>query len=77
MNSVYPNDGIYFFDDLDLTKWQEFSGWHNVTLKPWRTDGEHVLVLCQRPKGWNMFGNDQDMWLDKIIRKIKKFSKMC
>jgi hypothetical protein len=75
LNSVYPNDGIYFFDELNDKKWGEFSLWHGVNLKPWRTDGAKILILCQRPKGWNMFGNDQDHWLDKTIAKIRKYSQ--
>lgn len=75
LNSVYPNDGVYFFDKLDELKWLTFSQWHGVTLKPWRTDGNHILILCQRPKGWNMMGNDQDQWLDKTISKIRKYSQ--
>jgi len=70
LNSVYPNKGIYFFGNLDLTKWDRFSAWHNVKLAPWRTQGNHVMILCQRPKGWNMFGEDQDLWLDRMIEKI-------
>lgn len=70
LNSVYPNNGIYFFDDLDLTKWDRFSNYHGVDLAAWRTQGNHVLILCQRPKGWNFFGLDQDLWLDRMIEKI-------
>jgi len=73
LNSVYPSKGTYFFSELDNTKWDRFSQWHNTNLKPWRIDGSHVLILCQRPKGWNMFGNDQDHWLDKTITKIRKY----
>jgi hypothetical protein len=72
LNSVYPNDGVYFFGDVDATKWERYSAWHNVTIKPWRESGQHILILCQRPKGWNMFGNDQDHWLEKTIDKIRK-----
>jgi hypothetical protein len=75
LNSVYPNDGVYFFDKLDESKWLTFSQWHGVELKPWRTNGNHILILCQRPKGWNMLGNDQDQWLDKMISKIRKHSQ--
>lgn len=75
LNSVYPNDGIYFFDNIDKNKWNNYSQWHNAPLKPWRSQGTHILILCQRPKGWNMMGNDQDHWLDKTISKIKKYSQ--
>lgn len=74
LNSVYPNNGQYFFQDLNLDKWATYSQWHGAELKPWRVGnhGQHILILCQRPKGWNMFGADQDQWLDKIIDKIRK-----
>jgi hypothetical protein len=74
INSVYPNDGVYFFDDMDVNKWSTYSEWHGAELKPWRTQGQHILILCQRPKGWNMFGTDQDQWLEKTIDKIRKIS---
>jgi hypothetical protein len=77
LNSVYPNSGIYFFGELDKDKWGTFSQWHNNSLKPWRqgANGQHILILCQRPKGWNMFGSDQDQWLDKMIDKIHKIDR--
>lgn len=71
LNSVYPDSGIYFFSEPTSDKWKIYSQWHNVDLKPWRTDGRHILILCQRPKGWNMFGNDQEDWLDQIIARIR------
>jgi hypothetical protein len=74
LGSVYPNSGTYFFDDLDRTKWNTFSSWHGVDLKSWRTTGNHILVLCQRPKGFNMF-TDQEVWLDKTVAKIRKHSR--
>lgn len=73
LGSVYPNSGVYFFDQLDNTKWDRFSAWHNTALKPWRTHGSHILILCQRPKGFNMF-TDQEAWLDSTIEKIRKYS---
>jgi hypothetical protein len=74
IGSVYPNSGTYFFDNLDTTKWNTFSSWHGVDLKPWRTTGNHILILCQRPKGFNMF-TDQEVWLDKTVAKIRKHSR--
>lgn len=77
LDNVYPNSGIYFFKDPDLTKWDHYSRWHGVDLKPWRlgANGQHILILCQRPRGWNMFGNDQDAWLEKVIAKIRKIDQ--
>ena len=74
LNSVYPDSGTYFFNELDTSKWLVYSQWHNAKLKPWRENGNHILILAQRPKGWNMFGNDQDAWLDSVISQIRKHS---
>lgn len=74
LGSVYPDSGTYFFDELDNTKWNTFSSWHGVELKPWRTTGKHILILCQRPKGFNMF-TDQEVWLDKTISRLRKHSQ--
>ena len=73
IGSVYPDSGTYFFTDMDRSKWDTYSAWHNTSLKPWRSTGNHILVLCQRPKGFNMF-TDQDQWLEKTIDKIRKIS---
>jgi len=72
LNSVYPSEGTYFFNNLDLDKWQTFSQWHGVETKPWRTNGNHILILCQRPKGWNLMGRDQDQWLDDAIYTLRQ-----
>lgn len=74
LDSVYPTNGVYFFGALDTTKWHRYSSWHHTELQPWRqgANGQHILILCQRPKGWNLFGNDQDRWLEKTIDKIRK-----
>jgi hypothetical protein len=77
LNNVYPNSGVYFFQDPNLAKWAHYSSWHGAELQPWRrgANGQHILILCQRPKGWNMFGIDQDAWLEKIISKIRKIDR--
>lgn len=73
LDSVYPDTGTYFFGKFDKTKWDLYSSWHNAELKPWRTSGSHILILCQRPKGFNMFTN-QEQWLDNILSQIRSYS---
>lgn len=76
VNSVYPDSGVYFFSELDKDKWHNYSTWHGVSEQPWRLghSGQHILILCQRPHGWNMFGNDQLAWLDHVIGSISAIS---
>ena len=73
LNSVYPDTGTYFFNKLDNSKWKTISDWHNVSLVPWRSSGSHILILAQRPKGFNMFTN-QDEWLANTILTIRQYS---
>jgi hypothetical protein len=72
LNAVYPTTGTYFFGELDKSKWDTYSKFHNVELKPYRTTGNHIVIFCQRPNGWNLFGNNQERWLDKTITKLRK-----
>jgi hypothetical protein len=74
IDSVYPTDGIYFFNEIDYTKWDKFSKDHSTILAPYRTTGDHILILAQRPAGWNMKGHDQERWIHKTINKIRKHS---
>lgn len=74
LNSVYPNTGIYFFQQIDKSKWEKYSHSNNVMLKPWREEGNHILLLAQRPKGWNMNGHNQELWVDNTITEIRKHS---
>lgn len=74
VNGVYPDTAQYFFGDIDPNKWHTYSSWHSTTLKPWRTAGRHILVLAQRPHGWNMQGVDQSQWLDSVITSIQRHS---
>lgn len=73
LNTVYPDTGTYFFSELNPNKWAEYSQWHNVNLRDWRTKGSHILIFCQRPKGFNMF-IDQEAWLDSTIAQIRQYS---
>lgn len=74
LNSVYPTDGIYFFTDIDKTRWDTFSKDHGVTLKPWRTNGEHIVILCQRSNGWNLVGTNQMKWLRDTITNLRYYT---
>ena len=72
VNSVYPPSGQYLLTDtLNRSKWNEITNFHKITLKPWRVYGNHILVLAQRTKSWNMLGTNGLDWTLDIIRRIK------
>jgi len=73
-DGVFPTTGFYFDKDVDPTRWQKISSNLNISLKPWRTSGNHILICLQRNGGWSMRGLDVMNWLDQTIQKIRQYS---
>lgn len=74
LNDIFPINGFYFDDDVDPQRWNKIKTDLNFDLKPWRTDGKHILICLQRNGGWSMKGLDVMTWLYDTINKIKKVS---
>jgi len=73
-NGVFPNTGIYCDTKVDTVRWQKISRNLNITLKDYRTNGEHILICLQRNGGWSMGKTDLQDWLLQTINKIRKYS---
>lgn len=73
-DGVFPTTGFYFDKDVDPTRWSKISAELGITLKPWRTDGGHILICLQRHGGWSMGGISTLEWLDKTINEIRKYT---
>jgi len=74
-NGVFPTTGFYFDTDINPNRWAKISRDLNISLKPWKTDGEYVLVCLQRNGGWSMRGYPVLEWLDKTIQDIRKVNR--
>jgi hypothetical protein len=74
-DGVFPTTGFYFDQDIDPTRWVKISRDLNISLKPWRTQGEHILICLQRHGGWSMRGLSTVEWLDRTILQIRQYSK--
>jgi len=75
VNSVYPTDGDYFFNkELDRKKITTIMEYHKLDLKPWRENGEHILVLGQRTMSWNMLNRNGLEWIMSTIKKLRKYT---
>lgn len=73
VNGVYPTDGEYFIGQPeDENKLNYILNFHEISLKPWRQNGNHILVLGQRTKSWNMLNKNGLSWIydmvDRLIR---------
>lgn len=73
-DGVFPTTGFYFDKEIDPTRWQKISKDLNLTLKPWRQSGNHILICTQRNGGWSMRGLDVMKWLDQTILSIRQYS---
>lgn len=74
MDGVFPTTGKYFWDQVDPDRWKQISKDLNITLKDWRTNGDHILLACQRNGGWSMAGYNVVDWVERTVAEIRKYS---
>lgn len=74
-DGVFPTTGFYFDTDIDDSRWSKISRNLNISLKPWRTNGNHILICLQRHGGWSMRGLSTLEWLDSTIKTIRTHSQ--
>ena len=74
-DGVFPTTGFYFDQDIDSTRWSKISQDLNISLKPWRAQGNHILICLQRHGGWSMGGVSVQTWLDQTIAQIRQHSR--
>lgn len=74
LNGVFPTTGNYFDYNIKPRRWDLISNDLNLKLQPYRRNGNHILICCQRNGGWSMRGYDVRDWLVSTVKKIKKFS---
>jgi hypothetical protein len=73
-DGVFPTTGFYFDRDVDPERWIKVSRDLGISLRPWRTSGNHILICLQRNGGWSMRGLDVISWLDQIVQTIRRYS---
>jgi hypothetical protein len=73
-NGVFPNTGIYCDTDVDPSRWLKLSKNLKLSLKDYRTTGDHILICLQRNGGWSMGKTDLQDWLVQTIAIIRQYS---
>jgi len=71
LDDVFPTTGEYFWQSATPSRWQQIKKDLGIELKPWRTDGEHILICLQRNGGWSMGGLDVMKWCNDVVKEIK------
>ena len=73
-DGVFPTTGFYFDKDVQSERWSKISKDLNISLKPWRESGNHILICLQRNGGWSMGGVNVVQWMMQTIQTIKQYS---
>ena len=71
-NGVFPNTGIYCDTVIDPVRWQKISSTLNISLKPYRNTGNHILLCLQRNGGWSMGNFDVVSWANRTISQLRQ-----
>ena len=74
LNGIFPTTGFYFDNKLDISRWKTISQQLGISLVPYRTNGNHILVCLQRVDGWSMGRTMVQDWLDDTVNEIRKYS---
>jgi hypothetical protein len=73
-NGVFPNTGIYCDSIIDSDRWRKISKNLNLTLKDYKTSGNHILLLLQRNGGWSMGTTDVQDWANTVISTLRQYT---
>lgn len=72
LDGVYYNTNEYANKNSGPDKWNQVKQRLNLELKPWRSNGNHILVCGQRDGGWSMKGVDMNQWVLETVQHIRK-----
>lgn len=70
-NDVFPFTGIYCDDQVNPQRWKQLSKNLNLSLKDYRTNGEHIVLCLQRNGGWSMGELEVTKWIKRVIAKLR------
>jgi hypothetical protein len=73
-DGVFPNSGEYCDSDVNSDRWEKIKTQLNVDLRPWRRQGDHILMCLQRDGGWSMGAVNVVDWALKTIIEIRKYT---
>lgn len=73
-DGIFPNTGEYCYNEPDPQRWERIKRDLNMDLKPWRSQGRHILVCLQRNGGWSMQGKDVVTFFNQVVSEIRQYS---
>lgn len=73
-DGIFPNTGEYCYDTPNPNRWEKIKRDLDIDLKPWRANGNHILLCLQRNGGWSMRGLGVVDFFKQIINQIRQYS---
>lgn len=73
-DGVFPDTGQYCDADPDPNRWLRISKQLNMYPKPWRQNGNHILLCLQRNGGWSMGKTNVVDWTAQTIAELRKYT---
>ena len=74
LDSVFYRTANYANANSNDNKWRQIQDTLNISMLPWRTSGDHILVCLQRDGGWSMKGLDLDHWTNSTVHQLRQFT---
>lgn len=76
LGGVFYNTNNYANVNSTSDRWLEIQQrFPSLTLKPWRDNGEHILLCLQRDGGWSMKGADLNTWAVNTVHQLKSLTQ--
>jgi len=72
LDGVFYNTNNYANGYSTDQQWQKIKQDLNIDLRPWRNNGDHVLLCLQRDGGWSLKGVDLHDWTLQTLRHIRQ-----
>jgi hypothetical protein len=76
LNGVFYDTSEYANRNSDSSRWLTISNNLGLVMRPWRTQGEYVLLLMQRDGGWSMKGLDPIQWVRQKHQQLRQVSNI-
>lgn len=73
-DGIFPGKGEYCDSTSNPARWPLIQQTMGVGLRPWRTQGNHVLMCLQRDGGWSMAGFSVVDWALITAKQIRQYS---
>ena len=67
------NDGNFLNKNSPGDRWKQIESFLETKSKPWRENGEHILLCTQPIDNWSMSRTKTDpyKWVDEVVEKLK------